>query len=63
MTEDPDRRRIELLLAEIEALDFEEREAAIAALSDEEREAVWAAELEAADEALPDDDEEIDAAD
>jgi hypothetical protein len=59
MSEDADRERLELLLAELEELPYEEREAAIAALSEEQREAVWAAELEASDEALPDDDEEL----
>lgn len=59
MSEDTDRERLEQLLVELEELPYEEREAAIAALSDDEREAVWAAELEASDEALPDDDEEL----
>ena len=63
MSEHADRERLEQLLVELEALPYEEREAAIAALSEDEREAVWAAELEASDEVLPDDDEELGAGD
>jgi hypothetical protein len=59
VSEDPDRERLEQLLVELDALPYEEREAAIAALSEDDREAVWAAELEASDEALPDDVEEL----
>ena len=58
MSDDPDADRIALLIAELDELPFDEREAAIAALSDEDREAVWAAELAAGDEAMPAPDEE-----
>ena len=51
-----DKDRIARLLAELEDLPPEEREAAIAALSDDDRAAVGDAELEAA-EAAEDDDE------
>lgn len=63
MSEDPQAQRIDLLLAELDALPADEREAATAALPEEDREAVWAAELEASDVALPDDDEELGAGD
>jgi hypothetical protein len=54
-----DEERIARLVAELEELPFEEREAAIASLSDEDRTAVWDAELKASEAVLPEDDEEL----
>jgi hypothetical protein len=63
MTDDPEADRIALLIAELDELPLEEREAALAGLSEEDRNAVWAAEAEAVEEALdevlPDDDGEL----
>jgi hypothetical protein len=56
MTDDD---RIAGLIEQVEALSFEAREAFISTLSEEDREAVWAAELEEADQAVPDDDAEL----
>ena len=57
--DDPEADRIALLMAELDELPFEERETAIAELPDADRAAVRAAELEALDDVLPDDDEEL----
>jgi hypothetical protein len=59
MSDDPEADRIALLIAELDELPFDEREAAIAALAPEDRDAVWAAELDQFDEVLPEDDEEL----
>jgi hypothetical protein len=59
MADDPQGERIRVLLDELEALPFEEREAAIAGLSEEDREIVWASELKTADETLPGADKEL----
>jgi hypothetical protein len=59
MTDDPQRERIARLLAELEELPFDEREAFIAALSEEDREAVWAAEVDQSEEVFPDDYEDL----
>ena len=59
MSDDPEAERIARLIAELKELPFEEREARIAELSEEDRNAVWAVELEAAEEAVPEDDEEL----
>jgi isopropylmalate/homocitrate/citramalate synthase len=59
MSESPGEDRIARLIAELDELPLDEREAAIAALSDEDREAVREAELEATEEAMPLDDEEL----
>jgi len=45
-TDNPEADRIARLIAELDELPFEERDAAIAALPEEDREAVWAVELE-----------------
>lgn len=59
-TNDAERRaHIARLVAELQEMPFEEREAAIAALSEEEREAVWQAELAEGDKASPDDEDEL----
>ncbi len=52
MTDDPQRDRIARLLAEIEDMPFEERDAFIAGLPHEDRAAVLNAEAEAEDEVL-----------
>lgn len=57
MTDDPKAERIALLIAELDELPFEEREAAVAALSHEDRTAVLEAEAEADEEVLPEVDE------
>jgi hypothetical protein len=54
-----DQDRIARLVAELEDLPLEEREAAIASLSDDDRAGVWDAQLKDSDAALPDDDEEL----
>jgi hypothetical protein len=54
-----DEDRIARLVAEIEGLPFEEREAVIASLSDDDRSAVWDAQLKDSETAVPDDDEEL----
>jgi len=54
-----DEDRIARLVAEIEDLPFEEREAVIASLSDDDRTAVWDAQLKDSETAVPDDDEEV----
>jgi hypothetical protein len=59
MTDDPQRERIAQLLAELADLPYGDREAFLASLPEHEREAVWAAELEAGDEALPEDYEDL----
>ena len=59
MSDDPEAERIARLIAGLKELPFEEREARIAELSEEDRNAVWAVELEAAEEAVPEDDEEL----
>jgi hypothetical protein len=59
MSENPGEDRIARLIAELDELPLDEREAAIAALGDEDREAVREAELEATEEAMPLDDEEL----
>ena len=53
MTDDPEADRIARLIAELNELPFEEREAAIAALPHEDRTAVLEAEAEADEEVLP----------
>lgn len=59
MTEDPERDRIAELLDELTELPFEDREAFLAGLSEADREAVWEAELEASEEAISDDYEDL----
>ena len=59
MTDDPEAERIARLIADLNELPFEEREAAIAKLPENDREAVWEVQLEDSDEALPEDDEEL----
>jgi len=59
MPDDTDADRLARLVAELEELPFDEREAAIAALSEEDREAVWAVELEESETAVPEDDAEL----
>ncbi len=54
-----DEDRIDRLVAQVDALPFEEREAFISTLSDDDRAAVWDAQAEAIEEALPEDDEEL----
>jgi hypothetical protein len=54
MTDDPQDHRIARLLAELDELPAEEREARIAALSDKDRAAVLPAELEATEAAEDD---------
>jgi hypothetical protein len=56
---DPETQRIALLIDGLKDLPFEEREARIAQLSEDDRNAVWAVELEAAEEAVPEDDAEL----
>ena len=56
---DPETQRIALLIDELRALSFEEREARIAELNVEDRDAVLDFELEQLDDVLPDDDEEL----
>jgi hypothetical protein len=58
MTDDPQRERIERMLAELDELAPAEREAALGRLPDDDREAIRAAELETSELALPDEDEE-----
>jgi hypothetical protein len=53
MTDDPQRDRIVRLLAALEELPFEEREAFIAGLSHVDRTAILNAEAEASEEVLP----------
>ena len=54
-----DEDRIARLLAGLEDLAFEEREALIASLSEDDRAAVWDAQLEASEAEVPEDDEEL----
>ena len=54
-----DEDRIARLVAELEELPFEEREAVIASLSEGDREAVWDAQLKESEGAVPEDDEEL----
>ena len=54
-----DEDRIARLLAELEDLPFEEREAVIASLPDDDRTAVWDAQLKDSETAVPEDDEEL----
>ena len=54
-----DEDRIARLVAEIEDLPFEEREAVIASLSDDDRSAVWDAQLNESEKDVPEDDEEL----
>jgi hypothetical protein len=54
-----DEDRIARLVAEIEDLPFEKREAVIASLSDDDRSAVWDAQLNESEGAVPEDDEEL----
>ncbi len=56
---DPELERIALLIDGLKALPFEEREARIAELSEGDRNAVWEVELEEAEEAVPEDDDEL----
>jgi len=56
---DPETERIALLIDGLRELPFEEREARIAELSEEDRNVVRDFELEALDEVLPDDDDEL----
>ena len=56
---DPETERIALLIDGLKDLAFEEREARIAELSEEDRNVVRDFELEALDEVLPDDDDEL----
>jgi len=56
---DPETERIALLIDGLKDLPFEEREARIAELSEDDRNAVWAVELEGAEEAEPDDVDEL----
>jgi hypothetical protein len=63
MTDDPQRERIAHLLEQLGELPFDERETFLAELSEPDREAVWAAELEAGEEAIPDDYEDLGAGD
>ena len=57
MTDDPELDRITRLIAELDELPIEDREAAVAALPHEDRTAVLNAEAEAEDEVLPEDEE------
>ena len=57
MSEDPEADRIARLVAELDELSFEEREAAIAALPHVDRTAVLEAQAQADQEVLPEDDE------
>ena len=57
MSEGPEADRIARLVALLEELPFEEREAAIAALQHEDRTAVLEAEAQADQEVLPEEDE------
>jgi hypothetical protein len=54
-----DEERIARLVAEVEDLPFEEREAVIASLSDDDRSAVWDAQLNESEKDVPEDDEEL----
>jgi hypothetical protein len=56
---DPDLERVALLIDELRDLPFEEREARIAELPEEDRIAVWEFELEVAEDAEPEDDDEL----
>jgi hypothetical protein len=58
-TVDPEIQRIALLIDGLKELPFEEREARIAELSEEDRNAVREFELEAAEESVPEDDDEL----
>jgi hypothetical protein len=58
MTDDPQRERIQRMLADLDELPAAEREAALSGLREEDREAIRAAELEDSELALPDEDEE-----
>jgi hypothetical protein len=58
MADDPEGR-IARLVAEVEGLPFEEREAFISTLSDDDRAAVWDAQAKEVDEVVPEDDEEL----
>ena len=57
MADDPQEDRIARLLAGLEDLPFEEREAIIAGLPHEDRAAILNAEAEAEDEVLPEPEE------
>jgi len=59
MSEDPEAERIARLIAQLDELPPEEREAAIDALSSEDRAAVFEAELEEHEAALPLDEDEL----
>jgi hypothetical protein len=59
VTDDPHEERIARLVAELEELPFEAREAFLSTLSDEDRASVWEAQLEEVEEVVPDDDEEL----
>jgi hypothetical protein len=59
VTDDPQKERIARLVAELEELPFEAREAFLSTLSDEDRASVWEAQLEEVEEVVPDDDEEL----
>jgi isopropylmalate/homocitrate/citramalate synthase len=59
MSDDPEVDRVARLIAELNELPFEEREAAIAKLSETDREAVWATELEQSESVLPEDEDEL----
>ena len=59
MVDDPHDDRIARLVAELEDLPFEEREAFIAKLAPDAREAVWDAQLEEVERVVPEDDAEL----
>jgi hypothetical protein len=54
-----DEDRISRLVAQVDALPFEQREAFISTLSDDDRAAVWDAQAEEVEDVLPEDDGEL----